>query len=86
MKIRIPRSSNPLTRLTITTPLGVSRTTFDDRHHWFDYQPPLGVTEAQVTIIAEFMNECHAVDSRMKPVVVCEARPVVEPEPTLPST
>jgi hypothetical protein len=79
MKIRIPRSSHPSTRLTITTPLGVSHATFDDRHHWFEYQLPDGVREHQVTIIAEFIDARYMVDSRMKPVVVCEAKPEAKP-------
>lgn len=77
MRINVPQSDrHPLVRISVITPKGTTRHTMDDTHRVMEINLPSGVSEDDVSVVAEFCDSRERVDDRMKPVNLRQAAPM----------
>jgi hypothetical protein len=81
MRIEIPHSVHPITRLNVTTPQGLISADFTQVHKFFDVELPEGVTEDEVGVEVQYLNNGNkAVDGlTLKFAIEKPAEPVIEP-------
>jgi hypothetical protein len=89
MKLSLPKSDqHGAVRVSVKSPKGlISESTFDSSHDWFEYEAPKGVSEDELEVISEFLNNAGQPDGSpcvLKSAVVRKApapAPKVEPKP-----
>lgn len=75
LTVTIPRSSaHPYSILLVTTPNETIRMSFDESHKTAEIELPEGVTEDQISIVAEFWDARHQRDEGMESVIVKEVK------------
>ena len=79
MRIEIPQSACPITRIMVLTPQGVIDGEFTQDHKVFDVTLPEGVTEDEVRVTVEHLDNARAVihsgvlkNAIQKPVLTAE--------------
>jgi len=61
MRIEIPQSACPITRIMVLTPQGVIDGEFTQDHKVFDVDLPEGITEDEVSVTVEHLDNARAV-------------------------
>lgn len=59
MRIEIPHSAHPITRVKVTTPQGPIEGDFTQENKFFDVELPEGVTEDEVGVQIEYLTNGH---------------------------
>ena len=80
MRVEIPRSVYPLTRIVVVTPAGVFSSEFDQSHKVYDFELPDGVDEAKIGVVAEFLTDNRCVQST---AILRDPTPPAPPAPTV---
>lgn len=63
MRIQIPHSAHPITRVIVQTPQGPIAGDFTQEHKFFDVDLPAGVTEDEVGVTVEYRHGRKTIES-----------------------